>query len=127
MIFTFTLYLLQLIFIFFFFNDTATTEIYTLSLHDALPISSRIPVHENRHHLLSDVRRLRCGRDRAGARARPAWTRGALHLLRKPVSAARLRRTGDVPRGHPDRVSPVRAVVPVRAGVGGQAARSGDA
>src|SRR5438309_9514261 len=25
---------------FFFFNDTATTEIYTLSLHDALPISS---------------------------------------------------------------------------------------
>src|SRR5260370_11281995 len=28
-------------FIFFFFNDTATTEIYTLSLHDALPISSR--------------------------------------------------------------------------------------
>src|SRR5256885_15390960 len=28
---------------FFFFNDTATTEIYTLSLHDALPISK---VHE---------------------------------------------------------------------------------
>src|SRR2546422_9823930 len=27
--------------IFFFFNDTATTEIYTLSLHDALPISPR--------------------------------------------------------------------------------------
>src|SRR2546430_8962024 len=27
---------------FFFFNDTATTEIYTLSLHDALPISSRM-------------------------------------------------------------------------------------
>src|ERR1022692_1973039 len=26
---------------FFFFNDTATTEIYTLSLHDALPISER--------------------------------------------------------------------------------------
>src|SRR5205809_5786128 len=30
---------------FFFFNDTATTEIYTLSLHDALPISQR-PEHE---------------------------------------------------------------------------------
>src|SRR2546428_8466130 len=28
---------------FFFFNDTATTEIYTLSLHDALPISIRSP------------------------------------------------------------------------------------
>src|SRR2546430_12937809 len=30
-------------FVFFFFNDTATTEIYTLSLHDALPISSSGP------------------------------------------------------------------------------------
>src|SRR5258708_18639157 len=29
------------LFSFFFFNDTATTEIYTLSLHDALPISPR--------------------------------------------------------------------------------------
>src|SRR2546428_6226467 len=29
------------LFFFFFFNDTATTEIYTLSLHDALPISLR--------------------------------------------------------------------------------------
>src|SRR3712207_9289759 len=28
-------------FLFFFFNDTATTEIYTLSLHDALPIYQR--------------------------------------------------------------------------------------
>src|SRR2546430_6495587 len=27
-----------IVFFFFFFNDTATTEIYTLSLHDALPI-----------------------------------------------------------------------------------------
>src|SRR6266540_3779793 len=31
---------LQTLFINFFFNDTATTEIYTLSLHDALPTSS---------------------------------------------------------------------------------------
>src|SRR3989441_12496745 len=30
-----------LLFFFFFFNDTATTEIYTLSLHDALPISAQ--------------------------------------------------------------------------------------
>src|SRR2546426_597359 len=28
----------------FFFNDTATTEIYTLSLHDALPISFQVPL-----------------------------------------------------------------------------------
>src|SRR5690242_20808771 len=31
--------LYHVLFFFFFFNDTATTEIYTLSLHDALPIS----------------------------------------------------------------------------------------
>src|SRR5438132_4692951 len=31
-----------LLFLFFFFNDTAPTEIYTLSLHDALPISHRL-------------------------------------------------------------------------------------
>src|SRR5438309_3654049 len=34
----FTPLALPIIFLFFFFNDTATTEIYTLSLHDALPI-----------------------------------------------------------------------------------------
>src|SRR5690606_42110976 len=31
------------LFFFFFFNDTATTEIYTLSLHDALPILRAAP------------------------------------------------------------------------------------
>src|SRR3712207_9433210 len=38
-------------YIFFFFNDTATTEIYTLSLHDALPISpGRVrPLGDRRH------------------------------------------------------------------------------
>src|SRR3712207_9084689 len=35
------MYLHRTQFSFFFFNDTATTEIYTLSLHDALPISGR--------------------------------------------------------------------------------------
>src|SRR2546422_8945893 len=35
----FALLSLSSVFFFFFFNDTATTEIYTLSLHDALPIS----------------------------------------------------------------------------------------
>src|SRR5260221_4149502 len=42
-----SLYLLSprppLFLFFFFFNDTATTEIYTLSLHDALPICQRPP------------------------------------------------------------------------------------
>src|SRR3989442_8804791 len=41
---------LALFFFFFFFNDTATTEIYTLSLHDALPISrSRNRSHRRAH------------------------------------------------------------------------------
>src|SRR6266478_9542246 len=37
----------RLSFFFFFFNDTATTEIYTLSLHDALPISRTVPEHHS--------------------------------------------------------------------------------
>src|SRR2546426_7579569 len=35
------------LFAFFFFNDTATTEIYTLSLHDALPISDVRALQQN--------------------------------------------------------------------------------
>src|SRR2546430_17236218 len=49
--------LLVIIFI-FFFNDTATTEIYTLSLHDALPICLRGP-------------RVERGGPRRASRARP--------------------------------------------------------
>src|SRR2546429_1656442 len=37
----------SLSFFFFFFNDTATTEIYTLSLHDALPISDTTDLEVN--------------------------------------------------------------------------------
>src|SRR3712207_9223864 len=49
-------------FIFFFFNDTATTEIYTLSLHDALPISVVPPTWRpdltGRAELIEEVLRL---------------------------------------------------------------------
>src|SRR2546422_10728897 len=38
---------LSSLYFFFFFNDTATTEIYTLSLHDALPISQSFPSPSN--------------------------------------------------------------------------------
>src|SRR3712207_8179636 len=46
---------------FFFFNDTATTEIYTLSLHDALPISQHlllaaVDVHPQHHRLARRAR-----------------------------------------------------------------------
>src|SRR5256885_8850141 len=46
--------------IFFFFNDTATTEIYTLSLHDALPIAHQRRA-DRRHRAL-------CPRGRGGSR-----------------------------------------------------------
>src|SRR5438067_12149706 len=38
------------VFFFFFFNDTAPTEIYTLSLHDALPICARLERSGPRWH-----------------------------------------------------------------------------
>src|SRR2546425_5204653 len=43
--------------IFFFFNDTATTEIYTLSLHDALPISLRCRARTGRRGRVDRRRR----------------------------------------------------------------------
>src|SRR2546429_6082615 len=51
--------------LFFFFNDTATTEIYTLSLHDALPISlhgQRRSAPGATHHSPG----VRCGHGHAG-------------------------------------------------------------
>src|SRR6266496_6589293 len=50
---------------FFFFNDTATTEIYTLSLHDALPISRGL---DDRQAVL-DRQRLEPGRHRVRGRS----------------------------------------------------------
>ena len=58
----------SVVFRFFFFNDTATTEIYTLSLHDALPICgvtskcekkllSGLPIHFIATQLLGEVLR----------------------------------------------------------------------
>src|SRR2546425_8011255 len=65
----------QLTFIssFFFFNDTATTEIYTLSLHDALPISqkhaSRLRVRIGRRHWQAMQKRHQGKRPRFRARS----------------------------------------------------------
>src|SRR5688572_32509216 len=52
---------LSFFFFFFFFNDTATTEIYTLSLHDALPIYRR---HrgQQRHIIYGPIQPRRNGR-----------------------------------------------------------------
>src|SRR2546426_3540125 len=53
-LFFFTFLFYSLCFFFFFFNDTATTEIYTLSLHDALPICLG---GESQDHRLSPIDR----------------------------------------------------------------------
>src|SRR5205807_9516082 len=65
----FIVFYISFFFFIFFFNDTATTEIYTLSLHDALPISTD---HDDRRggpaRVSSGPRRdRRSGRDAAGA------------------------------------------------------------
>src|SRR5690349_24390445 len=69
---------LLLTYLFFFFNDTATTEIYTLSLHDALPIcrlagADALPCAALRSHRAPrrSHRRVR------GAHGRRAWLDGA--------------------------------------------------
>src|SRR2546430_11274523 len=68
------------LFSFFFFNDTATTEIYTLSLHDALPISGRraaLPASSGRAS--APDRGGVCGSGRRDRAVRPSGTsvRGA--------------------------------------------------
>src|SRR5256885_16845412 len=55
----------------FFFNDTATTEIYTLSLHDALPISRlhrRLALGLGLHRLTGSTRVVATRRDRKSTR-----------------------------------------------------------
>src|SRR5215213_11837696 len=49
--FFFLFWFFSLFFFFFFFNDTATTEIYTLSLHDALPIDGLLAAEQDLPHL----------------------------------------------------------------------------
>src|SRR5690349_24882937 len=55
----------------FFFNDTATTEIYTLSLHDALPISAADKGKDTRDYLAAAFPELNAW-ERAGADASSA-------------------------------------------------------
>src|SRR3712207_8251196 len=56
----------------FFFNDTATTEIYTLSLHDALPIFLRRRARVDRRDHRAHRRRIRGHRVRGGVGSRRA-------------------------------------------------------
>src|SRR3712207_7600465 len=72
----------------FFFNDTATTEIYTLSLHDALPIWLRqLPVHPQGRGEPAQERtqRGRCPDGSPGRRSRRS--QGQRRSLRNPLRA----------------------------------------
>src|SRR3712207_7820569 len=78
--------------IFFFFNDTATTEIYTLSLHDALPIS---PARRGRHRERRRAARARLGRacrslDRGGPDDRDEAATEARRPARRDRKSTRL-------------------------------------
>src|SRR3712207_9089646 len=57
----------------FFFNDTATTEIYTLSLHDALPISLAERAEREMHRGQGGPWQGRMEAERANLRAALAW------------------------------------------------------
>src|SRR5256885_12313001 len=73
-------------FCFFFFNDTATTEIYTLSLHDALPISTQDTGRSTQPSALSAPSRSysrRTSRRRRPARRRRPMRRGRWGVDRK--------------------------------------------
>src|SRR6266540_6787525 len=62
---------------FFFFNDTATTEIYTLSLHDALPTSRR---HLRGGARLATAAALVLGRQRLQPRDRKSTRLNSSHI-----------------------------------------------
>src|SRR5690349_24175647 len=66
-------------FLFFFFNDTATTEIYTLSLHDALPISRGTACVRSCRDRPARGRRRACGGQR-GVRVGPGIDRKSTRL-----------------------------------------------
>src|SRR2546422_10326255 len=68
-------------FFFFFFNDTATTEIYTLSLHDALPIWVRPPIFEFLDHCKNLGNCLRLARPRTRSEEHTSELQSRLHLV----------------------------------------------
>src|SRR5215211_9493090 len=92
-------------FFFFFFNDTATTEIYTLSLHDALPISRRDPGRADTHEGIEDeITRPACELDQPSEDPQRLLRRvdGVLHSLvaaadRRLDEVMHVALTGEVP------------------------------
>src|SRR3712207_7666980 len=75
---------------FIFFNDTATTEIYTLSLHDALPIFSRRRVSHRRLRSRATVRPSRPRRPRRRCPAAPRSEEHTSELQSRQYTGCRL-------------------------------------
>src|SRR5687768_18580694 len=66
--------------LFFFFNDPATTEIYTLSLHDALPIFSGCQIHHVGGHGIQ-VNRSSSNSDQPRSEEHTSELQSRLHLV----------------------------------------------
>src|SRR6266850_6228548 len=81
-------------FYFFFFNDTATTEIYTLSLHDALPISEALPETMTRPPLMASASTQPSPASPARVAILPSTTRSAGTGVRSGRRGARPARGG---------------------------------
>src|SRR2546428_5787902 len=97
---------------FFFFNDTATTEIYTLSLHDALPISLDLVRHHRRrrlaHGTLPGIALSEILQDRKSTRLNSSHDQisYAVFCLKKKMSSAMCPRRAILPSRHmPTRVT----------------------
>src|SRR2546430_15691241 len=78
-------------FLFFFFNDTATTEIYTLSLHDALPIFAQRAQQTVRRRPSISATTLVFGwteRCKSHKTVLPGWPSSDNHQRRAPPSPA---------------------------------------
>src|SRR2546422_8767279 len=105
---------------FFFFNDTATTEIYTLSLHDALPISvcdSQVGKCRLRAESSSAARS--CAADRQGIQhMNPSRTRiqvASILLFSAGVAVAQAPGTTSPAPATPDQPAAVEPAVPTSA------------
>src|SRR3989441_7686961 len=87
---------------FFFFNDTATTEIYTLSLHDALPAAARAPTTGTHRPGGAGTRR---GAGRRAVRRSPSSS--TLPVVRGRSGAPKIASFGGERRALPHHPSPL--------------------
>src|SRR5258708_19190477 len=89
---------------FFFFNDTATTEIYTLSLHDALPICYRYPGPDHDAHAVQQQKRRpaepHCARERWRSEEHTSELQSPDHLVCRLLLEKKKKKEQDTTIGH---------------------------